>query len=53
MLDPEDVVGVGKVLVSSLEQRRTAHRLYERIGFSRLGGIGVLSVGLIADEYDL
>ncbi|MFF0148704.1 GNAT family N-acetyltransferase [Amycolatopsis sulphurea] len=56
VLDPGTCVGVGKVLLSSLAQMRTAQRLYERIGFSRLPGRDWRpepGVSLIADEYDL
>lgn len=49
-------LGLGKVVLSSLDRMRTAHRLYERIGFRRLPERDwrpLPKVSLIAYEYDL
>ncbi|WP_033291983.1 GNAT family N-acetyltransferase [Amycolatopsis jejuensis] len=56
VLDRGRELGVGKVVLSSLDVMRTAHRLYERIGFRRLPGRDWHphpGVNLIAYEYDL
>lgn len=36
VLDRARALGIGKVVLSSLEGMRSAHRLYERLGFGRL-----------------
>ncbi|MEV0072390.1 MULTISPECIES: GNAT family N-acetyltransferase [unclassified Amycolatopsis] len=49
-------LGLGKVVLSSLDRMRTAHRLYERIGFRRLPERDwkpFPNISLIAFEYDL
>ncbi|MEU4671163.1 GNAT family N-acetyltransferase [Amycolatopsis sp. NPDC023774] len=49
-------LGLGKVVLSSLDRMRTAHRLYERIGFRRLPERDwnpFPNITLIAYEYDL
>ncbi|MBB4685528.1 ribosomal protein S18 acetylase RimI-like enzyme [Amycolatopsis jiangsuensis] len=56
VLDRGRELGLGKVVLSSLDQMRTAHRLYERIGFSRLPERDWSphpGVRLVAYEYDL
>lgn len=49
-------LGLEKIVLSSLDEMRAAHRLYERIGFRRLPERDwwpFPSVRLIAYEYDL
>ncbi|GAA3575790.1 GNAT family N-acetyltransferase [Amycolatopsis ultiminotia] len=56
VLDRGRELGAAKVVLSSHEQMRTAHRLYERIGFRRLPERDwhpQPDVTLIAYEYDL
>lgn len=36
VLDRARTLGIGKVVLSSLDGMRSAHRLYERLGFARL-----------------
>ncbi|HEY3467699.1 MAG TPA: GNAT family N-acetyltransferase [Amycolatopsis sp.] len=36
VLDRARALGIGKVVLSSLDGMRSAHRLYERLGFARL-----------------